>query len=219
MISITNIDRKVKAVMTVPSLRRFRTVIVLAALSAMVLFRTSNLISPAMELDTIDSDSSSSQGQSNTPWTTQHKHLLHNSHANGGIIFFVHIPKTGGAAMRHNTASWTNFFEAVGKKGFHALQIKMNQTLSDPHTAIWDNPNRLKRIHFYSMHTLMPSFMQLRPLLKAWREQAEQQGSHSLPLPFYVSLWPMCFRHTSTCVSAGDNNPNAPCGDKTRKRP
>jgi hypothetical protein len=85
----------------------------------------------------------------------------------GGLVFFLHIPKTGGTTIRRNV-------EEI--EGITYIFAKNYSTYYDSAPLVEDiilNGNENKSLLFYEIHaTTAPSFFRLRQRLKRWRGTA-----------------------------------------------
>jgi hypothetical protein len=85
----------------------------------------------------------------------------------GGLVFFLHIPKTGGTTIRRNV-------EEI--EGIQYILAKNYSTYYDSAPLVEDiilNGNENKSFLFYEIHaTTAPSFFRLRLRLKRWRKTA-----------------------------------------------
>lgn len=85
----------------------------------------------------------------------------------GGLVFFLHIPKTGGTTIRRNV-------EEI--EGIKYIFAKNYSTYYDSAPLVEDiilNGNENKSLLFYEIHaTTAPSFFRLRQRLKRWRDTA-----------------------------------------------
>ncbi len=97
----------------------------------------------------------------------------------GGLIFFLHIPKTGGTTIRRN-------LEQV--EGINYVFAKDYATYSDTVEMVEDmvvNGSANQSVLFYEIHAkTAPSFFKLRRRLKRWRQTALH---HGVPV-FFFSL-------------------------------
>ena len=98
--------------------------------------------------------------------------IIRGSHAHGGIVFFMHVPKTGGNAMGHNLMQYDDI-DYVFLKGSDPLKNPMSESVVQ---GVSNNT-----ILFFKAHTEIPSFLQLAADLKNWRQMASQNG-----VPFFA---------------------------------
>mmetsp|Transcript_11849 Transcript_11849/g.28074 ORF Transcript_11849/g.28074 Transcript_11849/m.28074 type:complete len:343 (-) Transcript_11849:2330-3358(-) len=98
----------------------------------------------------------------------------------GGLVFFLHIPKTGGTTIRRNLE---------GISGVDYVFAKNYSTYYDSAPLVENvitNASDKKSVLFYEVHaTTAPSFYKLRNRLRRWRDTA----SHNrVPVFFFTIL-------------------------------
>lgn len=102
------------------------------------------------------------------------------SFSNGGIVFFLHVPKTGGTTIRRNLET----LERV-----HHVFAKNYTTYKETAPLVEDaivRGTRNKTILFYEIHaTDAPSFFRLRKRLRRWKDTA---ASNNVPVWFFTVL-------------------------------
>ena len=154
-----------------------RTIAVAILLGALGLFA----LTPLMPLPLRDVGSSSSKrnGPSTVSGPSQHDsesrqphYKIHkDSHASGGIVFFMHVPKTGGDAMQRNMMNHSNveYSFGIGNDRFNRLKRRMEQVVMTG----TDNDS----IFWAEAHTAVPSFLSIvKSDLMRWRATAQQNG-------------------------------------------
>ena len=104
--------------------------------------------------------------------------------AAGGVIFFVHVPKTGGTTIRDNFGNLTKFPSVRYKGAFikrdYERRVKeaIDQKLSQPRQTKGPGGTVL----FAEIHGRnTPTLIELAPQLREWKETARAQG-----IPFYI---------------------------------
>ena len=105
---------------------------------------------------------------------------LETAPAAGGIIFFVHVPKTGGTTIRDNFSNRTkfqnvNYKPVFTKKQFEGLTHTMDKKLDRPHR----NDGDILFVEIHGRNT--PTLTEVAPQLQAWKQKAHAQG-----IPFYT---------------------------------
>ncbi len=87
----------------------------------------------------------------------------------GGLIFFLHIPKTGGTTIRQNIESLDRIEYVFGRN--HSVHLREGAKVE--HAIQHGTKNN--SILFYEIHAKdSPSFFQLRQRLQRWRETAQR---------------------------------------------
>lgn len=97
----------------------------------------------------------------------------------GGVIFFVHVPKTGGTTIRRNLDSLDRVDYVFGRN----YSVHSNEAFRVEDAIVHGTRNNT--VLFYEIHANdAPSFYRMRKRLHRWRETA---NSHKVPI-FFFSL-------------------------------
>jgi len=116
------------------------------------------------------------------------------SFENGGIVFFLHIAKTGGVTIRNNFAALPNvrMERCRGDTKWRVLKPQIDQILTRNTTYTVDAAKAL----FIEFHGNVPGLISLHPLLEQWRELADRHQTSFFsftlvrePVAFYASYF------------------------------
>ena len=120
-----------------------------------------------------------------------------------GVIFFLHVPKTGGTTIRRNVEqldnihyvfarNYSTYYETaplveeaiLGQSNEQTHQVRSNTPTIQ--NNIKSNNRKNGTILFYEVHaTTAPSFFRLRSRLRRWRDTAER---NNVPVFFFTIL-------------------------------
>ena len=126
----------------------------------------------------------SEQQPQKTPSSLPNLPELEIAPAAGGIIFFVHVPKTGGTTIRDNFGNRTKFPNVRYKRAFikrdydRGVKEAIDKKLSQPRQTKGQGSTVL----FAEIHGRnTPTLVEMAPQLREWKETARAQG-----VPFYI---------------------------------
>jgi hypothetical protein len=98
----------------------------------------------------------------------------------GGVVFFLHIPKTGGTTLRRNLEHYDHINYIFAKN----YSVYWDTAPVVEEAIVHGTPNRT--ILFYEVHAnTSPSFFRLRNRLARWKETAKQ---NNVPVFFFTVL-------------------------------
>jgi hypothetical protein len=96
--------------------------------------------------------------------------------SSGGVVFFLHIPKTGGSTIRRNIETYDRI-NYIFAKNYSTYR----ETVPQVEDAIIHGTTN-NTVLFYEIHaTTAPSFHKLRKRLRRWKETAQTNN-----VPFFV---------------------------------
>lgn len=95
------------------------------------------------------------------------------SNERGKVIFFLHIPKTGGSTLTTLLREVSDhYYNGYGKMGYSKGARRLNQALKE-----WDN-----KIHCFELHSAgAPAFLSILDQLDSWKRQCNQMN-----VPFFA---------------------------------
>jgi hypothetical protein len=110
----------------------------------------------------------------------QKKQLLPSFSAKGGVVFFLHIPKTGGTSIRRNLETVERVHHIFGKN--YSTYWDTAPLVED--AILHGTQNNNNTILFYEIHaTDAPSFFKLRKRLRRWKDTAAR---NDVPVFFFT---------------------------------
>jgi hypothetical protein len=113
---------------------------------------------------------------------------------NGGVIFFLHVPKTGGQTIRHNFGGLSTFFMEMDQMVLGDLLVQVRFVLANTLEAFYETAlpkinryltapyHKRKKILFVEVHGMdNHNAIELEPFIHAWRGR-----SNETKIPFFA---------------------------------